>query len=110
MEAARLLIRKAVMLAAALMVLAAPNCPAAAPAGPDWRTLFDGQSIAGWQQIGPGGFELINGELVTKGGMGLLLYTREKLSNTQVRIVFKLNSTNDNTGLFIRIPEIPRDP
>jgi hypothetical protein len=79
-------------------------------AGDDWRPLFDGRTLAGWEQIGPGQIKLENGELVTSGGMGLLVYTREKLSNCQVRVVFKLTGTNNNTGVFIRMPDIPRDP
>jgi hypothetical protein len=75
----------------------------------DWRPLFDGRSIDGWRQIGPGKMRVENGELVTDGGMALLWYSREKFSNCQIRVVFKLSATNDNGGVFIRIPNPPRD-
>jgi len=46
---------------------------------------------------------------VTVGGMGMLWYTREKFSNCQIRVVFKPTGSNDNSGVFIRIPFPPRD-
>jgi len=85
----------------------APARPGAG--GSDWRPIFDGRSTAGWQQVGPGELKLEAGELVTHGGMGLLVYTREKFSNCQIRVVFKLTGSNDNSGVFIRMPEVPRD-
>lgn len=60
--------------------------------------------------IGPGEFKQQEGALVTEGGMGLLWYSREKLSNCQVRVVYKLSATNSNSGVFIRIPNPPGDP
>jgi hypothetical protein len=77
--------------------------------GGNWRALFDGRSKDGWQQVGPGQFRLEGGELVTDGGMGVLWYTREKFSNCQIRVVFKLTGGNDTSGVFIRIPNPPRD-
>jgi len=48
--------------------------------------------------------------LKTSGGMGLLFYNREKLGNSTVRVVFKTTGPNDNSGVFIRLPELPHDP
>jgi len=58
---------------------------------------------------GPGELKLESGELVTYGGMGLLWYAREKFGNCQIRVVFKLSKANDNSGVFIRIPDRPPD-
>ncbi len=74
-----------------------------------WRPIFDGSSTNGWQMVGPGHFQLENGELVTHGGMGLFWYTREKFGDCRLRIVFQPTSGHDNSGVFIRIPEPPRD-
>lgn len=74
-----------------------------------WRALFDGHTTNGWQMTGPGEFKLENGELVTYGGMGLLWFP-EKFGNCQIRVVFKLSASDDNSGVFIRIPEPPNDP
>ena len=75
-----------------------------------WRPLFDGRTTAGWAMIGPGELRMENSELVTYGGMGLLWYTREKLGNCEIRVVFKLTNPKDNSGVFIRIPDRPTDP
>lgn len=75
-----------------------------------WRPLFDGKSTDGWAMTGPGELRLENGRLVTYGGMGLLWYTKEKLANCQLRVVFQLTGGEDNSGVFIRIPEPPKDP
>ncbi len=76
----------------------------------EWRTLFDGRSKAGWRMVGPGELRLENGELVTHGGMGLLWYEKEKFSDCQIRVTFKLTGKKDNSGVFIRIPNPPRTP
>lgn len=75
-----------------------------------WRPIFDGRTTEGWQMVGPGELKLENGELVTYGGMGLLWYTREKLGDCRIRVVFKPTMADDNAGVFIRIPEPPKDP
>ncbi len=72
-----------------------------------WRPIFDGRSTNGWAQVGPGQFKFQKGELITQGGMGLFWFTREKFSNCQVRVAFKTTGTNDNSGVFIRIPHPP---
>ena len=41
------------------------------------RTIFDGKSLDGWQQVGPGKMVLVDGGIRTEGGMGLLWYTKE---------------------------------
>ena len=45
----------------------------------DWRPLFDGRTLEGWEHVGPGKFVVEDGVLRTEGGMGLLWYAREKL-------------------------------
>jgi hypothetical protein len=75
-----------------------------------WRALFDGKGTQGWEMVGPGELKLDNGELVTYGGMGMLWYSKEKLGNCEIRVVFKLSLPDDNSGVFIRIPERPQTP
>ncbi len=75
-----------------------------------WKPIFDGRSTDGWQMTGPGELRLVNGELVTHGGMGMLWYSREKFGDCRLRVVFKPTTTNDNSGVFIRIPAPPGDP
>jgi hypothetical protein len=75
-----------------------------------WKPIFDGRSTEGWQMVGPGELRLENGVLVTRGGMGMLWYTREKFGDCRIRVVFKPTTSKDNSGVFIRIPEPPNDP
>jgi hypothetical protein len=75
----------------------------------NWRSLFDGKTLDGWQQVGPGGFVIEEGLLKSQGGMGLLWYTPEKFSNVEMRIVFR-NPGGKNSGVFVRIPQQPNEP
>jgi hypothetical protein len=74
-----------------------------------WRSLFDGDSLTGWQQVGPGEFVIEQGLLKSQGGMGLLWYTGEKFSNVELKVVFR-NPGGKNSGVFVRIPEQPTEP
>jgi len=75
-----------------------------------WTNLFDGKDLDGWKMVGPGSFSVEDGMLRTHGGMGLLYYTREKFGNCTIRVVFKTTGDHDNSGVFIRLPEQPKDP
>ena len=61
---------------AILLLLAGGLCWAA-----EWKPLFNGKSLEGWVQAGPGRFVIEDGMMKTEGGMGLLYYAREKLGN-----------------------------
>lgn len=73
------------------------------------RIIFDGKSTEGWEHVGPGRFVLEDGVLRTEGGMGLLWYTREKLGDCVIRVVYKTTRPEDNSGVFIRIADKPND-
>jgi len=76
----------------------------------DWKQLFDGKDLNGWQMVGPGRFVVENGMLKTEGGMGLLWYTGQTFGNTTIRVIFKTASPDANSGVYIRFPEPPKDP
>ncbi|MFN0066041.1 MAG: DUF1080 domain-containing protein [Limisphaerales bacterium] len=102
------------LLAALLAALPAAQA-ASGPARPpkltaEWRPLFNGRDTEGWELSGPGEFRVENGELVTYGGLGTLWYLREKFGNCQIRVVFRLGSSNANSGVHLRIPERPYSP
>ena len=93
---------------AALMTLTlGPGSPASAQ---DWRPLFDGKTLEGWEHVGPGRFVVEGGELRTEGGMGLLWYSREKLGDCVLRVVYKTGTARSNSGVYVRIAERPADP
>lgn len=89
-----------------LLVLAPPLVAAHAKFVP----LFNGKNLDGWRHVGPGSFTVENGLLKTEGGMGLLWYTRGKIGNAVIRVVFKMTGAKSDSGVFIRIPEKPTDP
>jgi hypothetical protein len=74
-----------------------------------WRQLFDGRTLAGWEHVGPGKFVVEDGVLRTEGGMGLLWYSREKLGNCTIRVVYKTATERANSGVYIRIADRPKD-
>ena len=51
-----------------------------------------------------------NGLIRTHGGMGLLYWSRGKVGDCTIRVVYKMRDENDNSGVFIRIPTEPTDP
>jgi len=75
----------------------------------EWRQLFNGKDLAGFQQVGPGSFVVENGLLKTVGGMGMILYPAEKFSDVVIRVVYMVKDNDCNSGVFIRIPEKPAD-
>jgi hypothetical protein len=87
-----------------LLLLLAPALFAA-----DFRPLFNGRNLDGWQHVGPGSFAVEDGMLKTVGGMGLLFYEKEKIGNATVRVVFKTSADKDNSGVVIRMPEAAPD-
>lgn len=81
-----------------------------APAQEGWQQLFNGRDLSGWEHVGPGTFLVEDGMLRTVGGMGLLWYTREKVGNAVLRVVYKTTHPEDNSGVYIRIADRPPDP
>ena len=101
---------------ASLLVLLASIAPSQAERprrsdpSSDWRPLFDGRTLEGWEHVGPGKFVVEDGLLRTEGGMGLLWYAREKLGNCVIRVVYKTANERANSGVYIRIADKPDDP
>ena len=80
--------------------------------------LFNGKNLDGWSRLtrhegeadrAPG-FKVENGMLVSDPAAPEddLWYTREKIGNATLRVVYKVNVENANSGIFIRIPEAPK--
>ena len=76
----------------------------------EWTQLFNHKDLTGWKMVGPGRFVIVDGTLKTEGGMGLLWYEGEKFGNATLRVVFKTVNQDGNSGLYIRLPEAPKDP
>jgi len=72
--------------------------------------LFDGATLNGWMQAGPGNFVVDNGALKTQGGMGLLWYSRNQFRDFELTLDWKVMQQSDNSGVFIRFPDPNGDP
>lgn len=76
----------------------------------DWRVILDGKNPKpeGWQHVGAGALVLEDGAWRTDcspDGLGLFVYTKEKLGDCQIRVVFRTDEPRDNGGVYIRIAE-----
>jgi hypothetical protein len=86
------------------------STPPPAPLEPGFEVLFDGTpgTLKSWQSVGPGIFALIDGALVAQpgGDLGLLYYAPRTFGDFVLRLQFRLDRIDDNSGLFVRF----RDP
>src|SRR5882757_4040081 len=85
----------------------------------DAKPLFNGKNLDGWSRLqrhenaspdrGPG-FKIENGMLISDPDAPEddIWYTREKIGNATLRVVYKVDIANANSGIFIRIPEAPK--
>ncbi|HTR28948.1 MAG TPA: DUF1080 domain-containing protein [Puia sp.] len=108
----------ATIAAAGLFILAGwhsrdmARIPAALLPAPDtagWIQLFDGKDLHGWKQVGPGTHYVDSGLIKSHGGMGLLYWQGQKFGNCKIRVVYRMQKFNSNSGVFIRIPIEPRE-
>jgi hypothetical protein len=100
-------------LAAVGLIAALLTTPAAGDDRPeqagDWRPLFNGKDLDGWEHVGPGKMVVEDGAIRTEGGMGLLWYTKEQFGDCVLKVVYKTTSKASNSGVFVRIAEKPKD-
>ena len=66
----------------------------------DIRQLFNSKDLTGWKHVGSGRFVVEDGLLRTEGGVGLLWFNGEKVGNAVVRVVYKVDSHTDNSGVY----------
>ncbi len=72
--------------------------------GKDYRPLFNGKTLEGWKQAGPGKFTVGDGALHSEGGMGLLYYQAKELKAYSLKLDWKM-AGDDNSGVFVGFPE-----
>ncbi len=68
-----------------------------------YRDIFNGQTLEGWKQAGPGTFNVKDGTLETEGGMGLLWYQAKELKSYSLKLDWKMQG-DDNSGVFVGFP------
>ena len=64
----------------------------------------------GWEMAGPGQFVPIGPELETRGGMGLLWYTKQAYEDFRLDLEWKVTNKGHNSGIFVRFPDPGGDP
>ncbi|SPF00189.1 ThuA domain-containing protein [Streptomyces sp. MA5143a] len=72
-----------------------------------YRPLFDGTSLDGWRQAGPGSFERgADGTLTSHGGMGMLWYADRSFGSYSLKLDWRTDgaSGDDNSGVFVGFP------
>ncbi|MFQ5848305.1 MAG: DUF1080 domain-containing protein [Candidatus Methylomirabilales bacterium] len=74
------------------------------------QQLFNGKDLTGWKHVGSGRFVVEGGLLHPVGGVGLLWFDGGKVGDAVVRVVYKVKTQTDNSGVFTRIPDPPEDP
>ena len=75
----------------------------------EWTQLFNGKDLSGWKHVGGGSRFVEDGLLSSKGGMGLLYWTGGKVGDCTIKVVYKMQKFNSNSGVFIRIPIEPKE-
>ena len=93
-----------------LLIVPAVRAGTDASPAPRWIVLFDGRSTSGWTMIGPGRFTVERASLVSRGGMGLLWYSRRRFRDFELELDWKVRDRCDNSGVFVRFPRAPRSP
>ncbi len=68
-----------------------------------YRPIFNGKTLEGWKQAGPGKFDVVDGELRTEGGMGMLWYQAKELKSYSLKLDWKM-AGDDNSGVFVGFP------
>ncbi|MFH9296847.1 ThuA domain-containing protein [Streptomyces sp. NPDC017520] len=69
-----------------------------------YRPIFNGKTLEGWKQAGPGKFSVSDGALHSEGGMGLLTYQAKELKSYSLKLDWKMTG-DDNSGIFVGFPE-----
>ncbi|MEU5279117.1 ThuA domain-containing protein [Streptomyces asoensis] len=76
-----------------------------------YRPLFDGTTLDGWRQAGPGSFTLSDdGTLTSTGGMGLLWYAGRSFGAYSLKLDWRTTAGgpgdpgDDNSGVFVGFP------
>ncbi len=78
---------------------------AAQAADDDWKPLFNGKDLAGWELVGApeGSWKVLDGDLVTSGKGGGWISTTSQYANFELELEFKAPE-NGNSGVFLRSP------
>ena len=79
----------------------------------EWKSLWDGQTFAGWDHAGSGAFERVIDDgapaLQAKGSGGILWYNAREFADYELEVAYEHNGVGDNGGIFLRFPNPGED-
>ena len=107
----RTILRAATVLLISLTGACASNRTAESKSPGGWRTLpliKNNQIDPAWKHTGYGTFAVDNGALRTEcdpRGLGLLVYSKEKFGDCQIRVVYRAQERRSNSGVYVRIAD-----
>lgn len=68
------------------------------------------EASSDWQMAGRGAFRRVGpGTVQSEGGPGIWWYTRERFADFVLLVDWRVSKSEDNSGVFIRIPALGRD-
>ncbi len=74
-----------------------------------WISLFDGQTLFGWEQQNKANWRVEDGAIVVDEGEVGLLTTTSQFSDYQLTLQFRA-AKGTNSGVFLHTPKQPTDP
>ncbi len=78
---------------------------------PGYTPLLEGLLDNAWQMIGAGKFLKFGNIIESDGGIGLLLYKKEKFKDFNLKLDWRVMDKTDNSGIYVRVPELDlQDP
>ena len=77
----------------------------------NFTRIFDGKTLDGWIMSGDGKFLISYDEkaIQSQGGLGVLWYSKQKFGDFALKLEWRVASEGDNSGVFIRIPNLGND-
>jgi hypothetical protein len=98
-----------VLLAARLALSAEPKLLPKELLEDGWISLFDGETLFGWQPVGEASWEVVDGEIRTSGEKPGFLMTTTEWANYLLDVEFK-ETADTNSGVFLRTGLNPKNP
>jgi len=74
----------------------------------DYIPLVEETLENAWEMVGTGKFKKFGNVIETEGGIGLLVYKKEKFKNFNLKLDWRAMDATDNSGVYVRVPEIDK--
>jgi hypothetical protein len=76
---------------------------------PGYVPLVDGTLDGIWEMIGSGQFKKFGHLLESDGGVGLLIYKKEKFKDFILKMDWRVLNITDNSGVYLRVPDVDKN-